>query len=109
MTLKLLQVFETVVPSERMRVSVHIRDSAFRFVGKEKPVSGLILIDGISLSTDLGDQLSDSELQVKLSRLDMMLSEDYLLNRGLQVNQDDPSPGINRWKVRQAVLYTDQH
>lgn len=93
-----------MVPSERMRISVKLHDSAARFMGQVKPVSGLIYIDDMNITTDITDHPIASELQLTISRLELLLSEDHNSNESSKPPSHDQTPGSAQWQVQTSLV-----
>jgi len=97
-----LQTFETVVPAERTKLSVHITDSSVKAHASTHPGALVFYIGDLTLNTDIVGDAPSSLFHVLIPDLSILLLDDLETRTdGLTLDRLSTSvnQGVAYWKV----------
>ena len=94
-----LQTFETVVPTERTKLSVHITDGSVKAHAPTHPGALVFYVGDLTLNTDIVGDAPSSLFHVLIPDLSILLLDD------LESRKDGPTPDKLVTSVNQGIAY----
>jgi len=98
-----LQTFETVVPAERTKLSVHITDGSVKAHAPTYPGALVFYVGDLTLNTDIVGDAPSSLFHVSVPDLSLLLLDDLESRADGPVLDKIPTSvnqGVTYWKVR---------
>lgn len=96
------QTFETVVPAERTKLSVHITDGSVKAHAPTHPGALVFYIGDLTVNTDIVGDATSSLLHVLVPELSILLLDDSEAGgagRALDKIPTSVNQGVSYWKV----------
>lgn len=91
-----MQTFESVIPSDRTRISIKVLDGSIRLLAPKYPGSVVFHLGELDFSTDVVDDSRGSSFNISATGLSILAID----NIHDQVNMDSrSSPGLSIWLV----------
>ncbi|KAG6876556.1 hypothetical protein C0993_002318 [Termitomyces sp. T159_Od127] len=97
--------FESVIPSERTRISLRILDGAIRMFAPKHPGSVVVHIDDLELATDVVGESPDSSIRLTVPASALLVVDD--ISNDVAVNGLSPRRGIALWKAAGFALVAE--
>lgn len=94
-----LQAFESVIPSERTKISIKITDGSFHAMGPNDPGALVAYIGELDLSTDLVGDSQETVVIMTVSKSSAFFIDDKSTSTALTETDTIPHSSVEYWKV----------
>lgn len=103
-----IQTFETVVPAERTKLSVHIADGSVKAHASTHPGALVFYIGDLTVNTDIVGAATSSLLHVLVPDLSILLLDDWEVRADRRASDKMPTSvnqGVAYWKVGPRITH----
>jgi len=107
-----MQTFETVVPAERTKLTVHITDGSVKAHAPTHPGALVFHIGDLTVNTDIVGGATSSLLHVLVPDLSILLLDDSGVRADGRASDKVPTPvnqGVAHWKVGPRITHRLGH